>query len=592
MAELKIKCFDGEGDPSRELPEVAIARHETGLYTADLKDTPFPSAFRAEGPGEILCTPSKEPFFLHVFWGVPGFGEVILCADHGGEGFTSGGSIHLNYELARTHLRLLEERRDNFLRDGYCFSDEVISRIRGAGEAFERAGKTLEDGERAHHSDESLCQSLWAGETLELERARQGIEQRKTEVTIKVVDVNGNRVPNARITCKLTNPAFWFGAFESGSESEAFRRRFEELFNFITVAKFYWERFEPEEKNYTWSDPDRPLDEWLCSTNIKAKGHPVTWFTFHTPRWIQEKGKDFEALKTAMYEHVYDIVRRYKGKIDVWDVTNEAHDWNNILGLTHEQMVEIHKVTCEAARKANPDALLTINVNMPWGNYIARRHTSAGPTDRRMISPLQFIQMLEDAGLDYDVIGIQLYYPIRDLAEISRQIDRYARFGKPIHITELGTHSEYSSDYIRSSAMWHGRWTEELQADWVEQFYTLCFGKPEIKAIVWLAFAADVGYPGLIHKDMTPKKAFYRLRALLDRWRTEVCEVADTDGVLCFKGHRGSYSVRVDGPDGGAMETEVRVTEEKEQEVTVVYPYHPCCTPRMTVQRAHRTFEL
>ena len=579
MAELRLKCFDPQGGPLRELPEVVLSRYETGLYTADLDNHPFPSAFRIEGPGEIGCTSPREPFFLYVFWKVPGFGEVILCADNAGEGFKSPGSIHLNLELARTNLRLVEGRRSEFSKRGYSFSDEVTSLIQDAGEALKNAGKAPDDQEKALRADESLCQSLWVGEKLELEKARQSVERRKTEVQVRVVDVNGNPVPRATITCKQTTHAFWFGAFSSGPEfeSEEFRRPFEELFNFATVARFYWERFEPEEKKYTWSDADRVLEEWLSSTKIKTKGHPLIWFTFRTPCWIQEKGKDFEALKRAMYDHVYDIVSRYKGQIDIWDVTNEAHDWNNILGLDHEQMVEIHKVACEAARKANPEALLTINVNMPWGDYVPRRHTSAGPTDRPMRSPLQFIQMLEENGLDYDIIGIQLYYPVRDLAEISRWIDRFAAFGKPIHITELGTPCEYSPDDVRTRARWHGRWTEELQADWVEQFYTLCFGKPEVEAIVWLAFA-ETGYPGLIHKDMSPKKAYYRLKALLDSWRTEVCDAGDAEGTMRFKGHKGTYSIRIDGPDGGKIETEVSIAGEKMQEVTVVYPYHPCCT--------------
>jgi GH35 family endo-1,4-beta-xylanase len=155
----------------------------------------------------------------------------------------------------------------------------------------------LNDGEKARFSNESLNQSLWAGERLELEKAGQGIERRKTAVTMRVVDVNGNPVPGAVVTCKQTGHAFWFGAFNSASESEGFRRRFEEIFNFTTVARFYWERFEPEEKRYRWSDPDEVL-EWLASTKITPKGHPLIWFTFHTPRWIQKKPSTCSALTT------------------------------------------------------------------------------------------------------------------------------------------------------------------------------------------------------------------------------------------------------------------------------------------------------
>ena len=45
-----------------------------------------------------------------------------------------------------------------------------------------------------------------------------------------------------------------------------------------------------------------------------------------------------------------------------------------------------------------------------------------------------------------EVVGVQLYYPGYDMLEISRLLDRFAQFGKPVHITELGVSSRNEPD--------------------------------------------------------------------------------------------------------------------------------------------------
>jgi GH35 family endo-1,4-beta-xylanase len=111
--------------------------------------------------------------------------------------------------------------------------------------------------------------------------------------------------------------------------------------------------------------------------------------------------------------------------------------------------------------------------------------------------------------------------------EINRQLDRYSKLGKPIHITELGVSSATTRDeksYLKApEGLWHAPWSEKVQADWVEQFYTLCYSKPYIQAITWWDFA-DRGnfwpHGGLLQADMTPKEAYHRLANLIKEWKS------------------------------------------------------------------------
>jgi endo-1,4-beta-xylanase len=98
--------------------------------------------------------------------------------------------------------------------------------------------------------------------------------------------------------------------------------------------------------------------------------------------------------------------------------------------------------------------------------------------------------------------------------------------GKPIHITELGVSSATGIDeqsYLKDAqGLWHAPWSQTIQADWIEQFYTICYSKSAIEAISWWDFT-DAGcfwpFGGLLDRNMQPKEAFYRLKNLLAQWR-------------------------------------------------------------------------
>jgi hypothetical protein len=116
------------------------------------------------------------------------------------------------------------------------------------------------------------------------------------------------------------------------------------------------------------------------------------------------------------------------------------------------------------------------------------------------------------------------------MLEMSRILDEYCALGKEVHITELGTPSAMGPDpnaMIKEGnlvGLWHEEWSEATQADWVEQFYTLCLSKPAITAATWWSFtdATPVFWPhtGLLDRHDQPKESFRRLlklRALTGR---------------------------------------------------------------------------
>jgi hypothetical protein len=64
-------------------------------------------------------------------------------------------------------------------------------------------------------------------------------------------------------------------------------------------------------------------------------------------------------------------------------------------------------------------------------------------------------------------------------------------------------------------------WSERIQADWVEDFYTVSYARPEVEALTWWSLCDDHSYvpaAGLVGEDGTAKEGVHRLRELKKSW--------------------------------------------------------------------------
>jgi GH35 family endo-1,4-beta-xylanase len=328
-----------------------------------------------------------------------------------------------------------------------------------------------------------------------------------------------------RIARQGRRPGFLFGcnAFRF-ADSEEYAKRYTALLNFATLP-FYRAATEKQEGQPDYSRVDAILAK-TQGTRLLLKGHPLVWFhRAGVPEFL--KKKSWEELRASCREYILRSVSRFRARIHSWDVINEAHDWANDLALTQEQLVEMTRLAAEATREADPTAFRVVNSCCTWGEYVATRRSYSGPLGHEARTPLEYMEAVEAARVPYEAVGLQVYYPARDMLEIERQIERFFGFGKPIHITELGVPSSSATPPPRgeirnpSPNVWHGtEWTEAIQADWIEQFYTICYSKPQIEALTWWDFSdpAFIPHGGLLHQDYRPKQAYERLRKLLGEW--------------------------------------------------------------------------
>lgn len=142
-----------------------------------------------------------------------------------------------------------------------------------------------------------------------------------------------------------------------------------------------------------------------------------------------------EELLQRMHDHISTVVGRYKGKIKVWDVVNEAlsDGGTNLLRISPwEQIIgpDFIAKAFEYAHEADPDAILRYN-DYSLENS-AKRH--------KLIA---LIKSLQAQHIPVMAIGSQTHVSVSSpsFTEEDKVLTELETLGLPIHITELDVNS-------------------------------------------------------------------------------------------------------------------------------------------------------
>lgn len=194
------------------------------------------------------------------------------------------------------------------------------------------------------------------------------------------------------------------------------------------------EPVHPEEGRWRFERADA-LVEWAERNKLSIHGHTLVWHA-QTPDWFFRDG-DKATVTQRLKDHIHTLVGRYQGKIQSWDVVNEAiHDGGNeetggtealrntkwMQSLGPEYLTLAFKFAHEAA----PDATLYYNdYNIESGP----KHASSMVLLKRLLS--------EKAPLH--AVGIQGHWRSGNVPfeDIDRAISDYASLGLKVSITEL-----------------------------------------------------------------------------------------------------------------------------------------------------------
>lgn len=590
---LEVRRADGALYRNEELPGGSFPVDEEGEATAELVWPVSNPTTQVQAPS--YCVPFGARRTLQFRIELPGAGllDLPLELDGGffGAGEQGGEVVDVNRELALTQLLRLEDRIAALTAAGTPPSAELTDRARAARSSFDGAeGRT--PGERAGTELEVAAQAVRTLEDVELKAARrQAMVSRRGTLRVRVIGPDGAPLPGARITYRQTSHDFRFGVFgQLATTGQAVYDRMAGAgMNFVT-AGFYWSDIEPEQGQIDYAHIDHEVGVVdLAARGWRIKGHPLTWLThLAMPDWLESMA--FPELKQASVDHVTSLITHYRQLVHTWDVNNEASGYWASGGLSRPQLDEYLRAVFSAARRADPTAELVLNSAFDWFGEARLQERFDGRSSYLTLSVPAFVQRALDTGVDFDVIGQQMYDgggvtffsdlglgPVQgvathDLGFLAQVLRRLSRFGKPIHVTEISVGGAWDPSWVAAGAgYWHEPWNEEIQADFLEAFYRLCFGTPAVRAITWWDGVDDnpfVNHGALFHADGTPKPAFLRLESLIAEWTTSGEMKTGGDGVGEVSGFAGEYSVSVE-LSGRRRERTVHVSEGRTTAVTV-----------------------
>jgi len=192
-----------------------------------------------------------------------------------------------------------------------------------------------------------------------------------------------------------------------------------------------WEMVHPQPDRYNFDLSDKYV-AFGEKNHMFIVGHTLVWH-HQTPRWVFEDAKgnpvDRETLLERMREHIQTVVGRYKGRVNSWDVVNEALNDDGTLGQTPWLKIigeDYIAKAFEFAHEADPKAELQYN------DYSLENEAKRN-------GAIELIRKLRAQGVPVTGVGLQGHYKIGwpSVDQLDATISAFAKLGVKVMITEL-----------------------------------------------------------------------------------------------------------------------------------------------------------
>ena len=446
--------------------------------------------------GIIECKkPHQSTSGLAILWPVEGFGKVILpttCLPEREQPYI------LNVEIARAKLMQII----NKCEDWSIFSSPVVlaQLLKQAQELFISAIQNISNTARASHlADESLKASMDFSEKLAVRQA----------VTSFNAKSSSHGFSRGCLGCQVD--------FEHINEP-AYIEKLMELFGFAMLP-VKWSLLEPQKGNYDFSLIDESINA-LSKKKLAISAGPLLCFSQDSlPDWLlSDRKADFEKIRESAYQFVVTMLNRYSDRIRSWVVISGLNMYNHFR-FNFEQVLEMTRAATMAVKSVSNRVLKIIEISDPWGEYYSQLENA--------IPPLVYIDMIMQSGISFDAFGFQIKFGknesgmrLRDLMSVSANLDKLSFLGKALYITGVEVPSSLDSEQSEFSGMWHGRWDEELQGQWIEQFYKIALSKPVVDCVVYSHLTdcdgSRISNSGLMNRNFEPKRSYIVMKKLHD----------------------------------------------------------------------------
>ena len=198
-------------------------------------------------------------------------------------------------------------------------------------------------------------------------------------------------------------------------------------FNSITPENsLKWMFLQPFPNKFNFGAADKYVELGI-KNNMHIVGHALVWHN-QLADFMKTTGSRSE-FKKHVENHINTVVSRYKGKIDAWDVVNEAFNENGSLrpSVFKKQMGDNYiEDVFKLAETADPDADLIYN---DYNLY----------KPAKLAGVLKMVKKLQENGTKINAIGVQAHWRLNSpsLMEIEQIILDISDLGVEVMFTEL-----------------------------------------------------------------------------------------------------------------------------------------------------------
>ena len=209
-----------------------------------------------------------------------------------------------------------------------------------------------------------------------------------------------------------------------------------ENFNWVVAENcMKCEVIHPQEGVYDFTLADQFVNK-AKAAGLKVQGHCLIWHSQCAPWFHYDKDGKLvspEVLKQRMREHIFTIVSHFKGRVDAWDVVNEAFEddgtprkslfWQ-ILGTDYIPLA------FQYAHEADP------SIQLFYNDFSMNKPT-------KVAGVANFFRPLIQQGLPVTAIGMQGHMIMEDnvnnsvIKQYEHSIETIASLGVPTFFSEL-----------------------------------------------------------------------------------------------------------------------------------------------------------
>ena len=379
------------------------------------------------------------------------------------------------------------------------------------------------------------------------------------DVEMHLTDPAGKPLPRIPVEIVQTRQAFRFGdqtweldrmfrdGRQDGDRCRYWKLRFSEVLNSATALCYWTERYTRDAPKTEDLQGELKTDafaycvDWAAAQGLTVKGHPLFWPTPKAiPDWV--KRYDYATQLKFAEVRVRQLVSRFRGRVQIWDVVNEAlwepsfrhladRHWPHLEAIP--EIAEYVGQVLTWAREEDPDACYVLN------DYGLEQDPASGPpvasdgtratAELQRTRMLQLVGKLVAQGTPPGAIGLQSH-PDRPMDPAGQRSlwDQMAATGLPVHITEFG----YDDN------------DKQRAADYVVDMMTCAFGHPAVEAFFFWGFGG-VSWNDPSGSGHTLEPVYQRVRDLLRKeWMTRASLVSDEGGRIRFRGFFGDYTLR------------------------------------------------